>query len=276
VAAERRSSALFSDASVIVTGAGSGIGRETSIALAKEGAHLAIVGRRRTALEETARMIEAHGRSPLIVPADVGDHATHPRIVEGTRSAFGHISGLINNAGNVSAGRLESISVQDILAMIDVNLIAPILLTRVALPELKRSAPSFIVNVSSGVALVTPPFYSVYAAAKNGVAAFGDSLRRELLGREVRVINVFPGATDTPMMQSNRAGAELGFVRESPADVASAIVNALKEGKRQVIRGGEARLALIAANRDDPEAVDERFHCMAAALEAAVSEHRSI
>jgi uncharacterized oxidoreductase len=267
---------LLRDASVIVTGAGSGIGRETAIALAKEGALLTLVGRRHVELEETARMLEAHGSRALVFPADVADRAMHSPILQAAIAAFGQISGLMNNAGNVSAGRLEATSVQDILAMIDVNLIAPILLTRAALPELKRGSHAFIVNVSSGVALLTPPFYSVYAAAKSGLAAFGDSLRRELLGSDVRVLNVFPGATDTPMMQTNRAGAELGFVRESPTEVAAAVVVALKEGKRQVIRGGEARLALIAANRDDPEAIDERFHRLGAALEAAVSDHRSI
>jgi uncharacterized oxidoreductase len=270
------STILLRNKSFIVTGAGTGIGRETSIALAKEGALLALVGRRRTELEETARLVRAAGGQALVFAADIADHATHPLIVEAARSAFGEVNGLINNAGNVRAGRLESISVEDILAMIDVNLVAPILLARAVLPELKRTSRGFIVNVSSGVALLTPPFYSVYAAVKSGVAAFGDSLRRELLGENVSIINVFPGATDTPMMQTNRAGAELGFVRESPADVAAAIVDALKDDKREVVRGGEARLALIAANRIDPAAVDERFRSMKAAFEAAVSDHRSI
>jgi uncharacterized oxidoreductase len=262
--------------SIIVTGAGSGIGRETTIALAKEGALVTLVGRRHAELEETARLVRVLGGQAHVLAADIADHSTHSHIIGRARSAFGEISGLINNAGNVRAGRLEAISPDDILAMIEVNLTAPILLTRAVLPELKRAPSGFVVNVSSGVALLTPPFYSVYAAVKSGVAAFGDSLRRELLGEQVSVINIFPGATDTPMMQTNRAGAELGFVRESPTDVAAAIIEALKHGEREVIRGGDARLALIAANRDDPAAVDERFRGMKAAFEDAVSNHRSI
>jgi uncharacterized oxidoreductase len=270
------SSILLRNQSIIVTGAGSGIGRETTIALAKEGALLTLVGRRRAELEETARLVRALDGQALVLAADIADHSTHSHLIGTARSAFGEVSGLINNAGNVRAGRLEAISPDDILAMIEVNLTAPILLTRAVLPELKRAPSGFVVNVSSGVALLTPPFYSVYAAVKSGIAAFGDSLRRELLGEKVSVINIFPGATDTPMMQTNRAGAELGFVRESPADVAAAIIEALKHGERAVIRGGDARLALIAANRDDPAAVDERFRGMKAALEDAVSNHRSI
>lgn len=270
------SSILLRNQSIIVTGAGSGIGRETTIALAKEGALLTLVGRRHAELEDTARLVRALDGQALVLAADIADHSTHSQLIGAARSAFGEISGLINNAGNVRAGRLEAISPDDILAMIEVNLTAPILLTRAVLPELKRAPSGFVVNVSSGVALLTPPFYSVYAAVKSGVAAFGDSLRRELLGEKVSVINIFHGATDTPMMQTNRAGAKLGFVREPPADVAAAIIEALKHGEREVIRGGDARLALIAANRDDPAAVDERFCGMKAAFEEAVSAHRSI
>ena len=260
----------------IVTGAGSGIGRETAIALAKEGAPLTLVGRRRADLEETSRLVEGVGVRTLVFAADIADHATHARIVEAARSTFGSVSGLINNAGNVRAGRLESIPTEDVIAMIDVNLTAPILLTRAVLPELKRSTQGFVVNVSSGIALVTPPFYSVYAAAKSGILAFGDSLRRELLGENVNVINVFPGPTDTPMMQTNRAPAQLGFALSSPADVAVEIVDAIKDGRREVMRGGEMQLALIAANRNDPVALDERFRSMKDTLETAASGHRSI
>lgn len=263
------------NASIIVTGAGSGIGRETAVALAKEGARLTLVGRRRAELERTAHLVQTSGGRAFVFSADISDPSTHSRIIDKARSTFGEVGGLINNAGNVRAGRLEAISIDDVRAMVEVNLVAPILLTRAALPELKRAACGFVVNVSSGVALLTPPFYSVYAAVKSGLAAFGDSLRRELLGENVRVVNVFPGATDTPMMQTNRAGAELGFVRESPCDVANSIVDALEQQKRDVVRGGDARLALIAANRNDPEAVDQRFQDVKAAFEAAVSNHRS-
>jgi short-subunit dehydrogenase len=262
--------------SFIITGAGSGIGRDISITLAKEGAQLTLVGRRKTELDDTARLVETEGGQASTFAANIADYAQHVGIVDAARSAFGRIDGLINNAGNVRAGHLESISSADILAMVDVNLVAPILLTRAVLGELKRGPHGFIVNVSSGVALLTPPFYSVYAAVKSGIAAFGDSLRRELLDDNISVLNVFPGATDTPMMRTNLAGADLGFTRESSADVAAAIVDALKDGKREVIRGGEPRLALIATNRAQPEVVDERFRGMKTALEAAVSEHRSI
>src|SRR3546814_4653331 len=98
--------------------------------------------------------------------------------------------------------------------MIDVNLVAPIHLTRAALPALRQSGDAMVVNIASGIALVGAPFYATYAAAKAGVAGFGESLRRELKGEGVHVLTAFPGGTDTPMMKSNRAGPELGFSRK--------------------------------------------------------------
>jgi uncharacterized oxidoreductase len=264
------------DRAFVLTGAGSGIGRATAVALARQGARLALVGRRHEPLEVTADLVVLAGGKPLVVAADITNPTSHRTILDKTLSLFGSIDGLINNAGNVRAGRLESISDEDIYAQVDLNLVAPILLTRAALSDLKRSGDAVIVNVSSGVALVGVPFYSVYAAVKSGLAAFGESLHRELLGEGVHVLTVYPGATDTPMMDSNRAGADLGFRRESAEDVADAIVAGIRSRERTVIRGGDARLALIEANRDRPAEVDERFASMKPDFEAAVSGHRSI
>jgi short-subunit dehydrogenase len=260
----------------IVTGAGTGIGRATAIQLARGGANVVLVGRRASPLEETCDLVTAAGGVGLIVQADVGDPNTHREILDQTLFVFERINGLINNAGNVRAGRLESISEAEVLAQLRVNLFAPILLTRAALPEIKQSNEGVVVNISSGVALVGVPFYSVYAAAKGGLAAFGASLRRELLGEAVNVLTVFPSATDTAMMQTNLAGADLGFSRESPEAVAEAIVAAIRSDAREVIRGGDVRAAMIAANRDRPQDVDNRFAAIKDALEAAVSGHRHI
>src|SRR3546814_1366696 len=83
-----------------------------------------------------------------------------------------------------------------------------------ALPARRQSGDAMVANIASGIALVGAPFYATYAAAKAGVAGFGESLRRELKGEGVHVLTAFPGGTDTPMMKSNRAGPELGFSRK--------------------------------------------------------------
>ena len=98
------------------------------------------------------------------------------------------------------AGRLEATSEAEIEAMVTVDLLAPILLTRAALPALRASGDAAVVNVTSGIALMGAPFYTTYAAVKAGLARFGEALRRELKGEGVHVLTIYPGATDTPMM----------------------------------------------------------------------------
>ena len=160
--------------------------------------------------------------------------------------------------------------------MVTVDLLAPILLTRAALPALRASGDAVVVNVTSGIALMGAPFYTTYAAVKAGLARFGEALRRELKGEGVHVLTIYPGATDTPMMKSNRAGPELGFSREPASAVAAAIVEGIETSAFDVIRGGEARAQMIALNRDNPAAVDEQFLRLKPALENAVKGHSAL
>ncbi len=260
----------------LVTGAGSGIGRATALALAGKGVKLVLFGRTRSKLDDTAAAVAASGGCAVVVTGDVTDAAARGTAIECALSHFGRLDILVNNAGNVRAGRLEAVPEAEIRAMIDVDLLAPILLAREALPALKRSGDAAIVNVSSAIALVGAPFYTTYAAVKAGLARFGESLRRELLDEGVHVLTIYPGATDTPMMATNKAGPELGFSRETPQAVAAALVAGLEENVLEVIRGGEVRLAMIATNRDRPQDVDERFRKLKPDLEKAVADHRAI
>ena len=133
-----------------------------------------------------------------------------------------------------------------------------------------------VVNVTSGIALIGAPFYTTYAAVKAGLARFGEALRRELKGEGIHVLTAYPGGTDTPMMKSNRAGPELGFSREPASAVADAIIEGIEADAFEVIRGGETRAKMIALNRDDPAAVDERFLGLKPALEDAVKDHSAL
>jgi uncharacterized oxidoreductase len=90
------------------------------------------------------------------------------------------------------------------------------------------------------------------------------------------ILTVYPGSTETPMMVTNRAGPDFGFACEAPEAVADALVAGLEKGDREVIRGGETRLAMITANRERPAEVDERFRGLKARLEEAVAEHRAL
>jgi len=207
-----------------------------------------------------------------VLSSDLTAPGSPAAVVAATQEQFGGIDVLVNNAGNVRAGRLEAIQESEVLAQIALNLAAPILLTRAALPALRASAGGLVVNISSGIALIGMPFYATYAATKAGIAHFGEALRRELHGEGVQVLNVYPGATSTPMMASSQAGPEHGFTYESPEDVAAATIAGIAAGSLTVVRGGQTRNQMIALNRNDPAAVDEMLAGRKTELEQAVAE----
>lgn len=259
---------------IIITGGSSGIGYELARQLAAKGARLLLTGRnagKLAAAVEAFDNAEVHG-----IAGDITDTATRDALVQEADRLFGGIDMLVNNAGGVRAGRLEDISEADLRAMIDVDLLSPILLTRAFLPMLRASGDGLIVNIASGIAQIGVPFYTGYAAAKGGLARFGEALRRELKGEGVHVVTVFPGATDTPMMASNKAGADLGFALQPVADVVGSIVEGIEADAFEVVRGGEARAAMLDLNRTDPAAMDARFLGLKLALEAAVRDHNAL
>ncbi|WP_432484511.1 SDR family NAD(P)-dependent oxidoreductase [Kineococcus esterisolvens] len=267
----------LNDRSIVLTGAGSGIGRALALQLAERSARLTLVGRRLEPLEAVAAEVGGRGGRAHVVTADLTVAGAPARVVAAAEEAFGGgLDVLVNNAGNVRAGRLESLEESEVLAQVALNLTAPILLTRAALPALRAGGEGLVVNVSSGIGLVALPFYATYAATKAGVAHFGDALRRELAGEGVRVLNVYPGATSTPMMDSSRAGAEHGFEYESAEDVAAATLAGIADGSLRVVRGGQRRRDAIVLDREDPAALDEVLAARKDALERAVATHSSL
>ncbi|WP_207005556.1 SDR family NAD(P)-dependent oxidoreductase [Trinickia mobilis] len=264
------------DKRVLITGGSSGIGLALAHALLSRGAKVAVTGRRPDALAHALRALQQTAPSVSSIAADLATPDGRAATIEQAVAALGGLDILVNNAGGVRAGRLETIPEAELQAMIDVNLVAPILLTQAALPALRASGDATIVNIASGIALIGAPFYATYAATKAGLGRFGEALRRELKGEGIHVLTAFPGGTDTPMMKSNRAGPDLGFAREPASAVADAIVEGIKTDAFEVIRGGEARARMIALNRDDPAAVDERFLGLKPALEEAVKDHSAL
>ncbi|MCK1492146.1 SDR family oxidoreductase [Bradyrhizobium sp. 180] len=260
---------------VLVTGGSSGIGYAIAEAMLKRGARVVITGRRPGALHEAAGKLREFGAVETVA-ADVGTEEGRKVTLASALKALGGLDILVNNAGGVRAGRLEDTSEAEIRAMIEVDLVAPILLTRAALPALRLGGDSLVVNITSGIALVAAPFYATYAGVKAGLAKFGESLRRELKGEGVHVMTVYPGATDTPMMRSSRAGPELGFVREPPGAVSDAVLDGVDKLAFEVVRGGEARAKMIALNREDPAALDKRFLDLKPALAEAVRDHSAL
>jgi short-subunit dehydrogenase len=261
---------------VLITGGSSGIGFALAQALLAKRAKLVITGRRPAVLCAAVEELRTGGGSVAAIAADVGTEEGRTLTLAQALDALGGLDILINNAGGVRAGRLEATSQREIEAMLNVDLVAPILLTRAALPSLRAGGDAMVVNVTSGIALIGAPFYATYAAAKAGLARFGEALRRELKGEGVHVLTVYPGGTDTPMMKTNRAGPELGFAREPASAVAEATIEGIEADAFEVVRGGEARAQMIGLNRDNPAAIDERMLAIKPALEDAVKDHSAL
>ena len=261
---------------VLITGGSSGIGLATAERLARMGAHLLVAARTPQTLADASIGIRNSGCSIETIAADVTTAEGRAAIFATVEKTLGGLDILINNAGGVRAGPLEEITEVEIRAMIEVNLVAPILLSRAFLPLLRASGDGLIVNVTSGSALIGVPFYSVYAATKSGLARFGEALRRELKGEGVHVLTVYPTATETPMMASNKAGPDLGFDREPVSEVADAIVEGIENAAWEIIRGGTTRAQMITLNRENPAAIDERYAKIKPQLQAAVGGHSAL
>ena len=186
----------------IVTGAGSGMGRAIAVALAQEGARVALVGRTVQALEETAHLVSGVDGESLVLPADVGLEADARRIVSATRERFGRIDILVNNAGTNVAKRLFSnTEVDDWNRVLQTNLTGVFLLSREVLPVMREQRGGLIVNVSSIAGKIATIKAGVpYSAAKHGVHALTQMINLEGWEHQIRATTIYPGDTATPIL----------------------------------------------------------------------------
>ncbi|MCK2216168.1 SDR family oxidoreductase [Actinomadura sp. ATCC 31491] len=204
--------------SVVVTGAGTGIGRAIAERALKEGALVTAVGRRRAALEELATDGAAQA-----VPEDVAAPGAAGRIVRAAVERFGALHGVVNNAGLARFARLEEAGPEEFDRMLAVNVRAPAELIRSALPHL-RAARGAVVNVSSVGGVLSMPGRSFYGASKAALNSLTRSLAREL-APEVRVNAVLPGPVDTPMWE------EAGLTPEGRRDLRESLLAATPMGR---------------------------------------------
>jgi len=180
----------------IVTGAGTGIGRACAIALAREGAQVALVGRRRDRVEEVAREI---GDSAFASPADVSRTKEIERLLDQTVRRFGGLNFLLNNAGVLHIGNAEQITEEQWDQTFNVNVRAIWLLSRAALPHMRKAGGGSIINVASTLGIVGARNRAAYASSKGAVVLLTKSMAIDHGHENIRVNAICPGFVETDL-----------------------------------------------------------------------------
>ena len=232
----------------LVTGGGTGIGRGIALALARRGVSVALVGRRPEPLAATVAELRNLGQSALSVIADLSDPDAWPRVIEQVHGAWGPIDTLVHNAGILAGGALLDQSTATVQQCVTTNFTAPLVLTRLLLPDL-IAQQGRVVLVGSTTSFVPLPYLALYGATKAGLHHFGAALRHELTPLGIHLLIAYPPATATAMTAAMAARTRAGTGRQptlaAPEQIGETIVRTLAAGKREAIWwGGEQLLRL--------------------------------
>jgi len=224
----------------LVTGASSGIGEATALALAAEGAAVAVAARRRDRLDALARKSEGDGGRVLVCETDVTDESQAAAAVDDTVGRLGRLDIVINNAGLMLLGPIVGADTGEWTRMVELNVLGLMYVTAASLPHLLQAAEegprrvSDLVNVSSVAGRVARAGSGAYNATKWAVNAFSEALRQEVTERHLRVTLVEPGAVSTELAGHNRpdvlqalAGSLGDIERMEAGDIADAITYAV-------------------------------------------------
>jgi NADP-dependent 3-hydroxy acid dehydrogenase YdfG len=186
-----------------ITGASSGIGEATALALAAEGAAVALGARREDRLADLAKRIEADGGRALAIGVDVADEASARSFVERTHEELGSLDVLVNNAGVMLLGPIEGANTEHWRRMVDVNVLGLLYCTHAALPLMREQGGGTVVNVSSVAGRFARAGSGVYNLTKFGVGAFSEALRQETVESKIRVVVIEPGFVATELQGHN-------------------------------------------------------------------------
>jgi NAD(P)-dependent dehydrogenase (short-subunit alcohol dehydrogenase family) len=242
----------------VITGAGSGIGRATALAMAGRGCHLALADINEAGAQDTARAAQALGVRATAHGLDVADRAAVAAFPQQVRNAHGGVDLLMNNAGVALGGTFEQVSEADFDWLMEINFHGVVRMTRAFLPLLHGSDDARIVNVSSIYGIITPPGQAAYSASKFAVRGFSNALRHELEGSKVGVSVVHPGGVATAIAKNARIptgapGDEVARGRKSmekllrmpPEQAGEIIVRGIEKRQARILVGSDAKAAAL-------------------------------
>jgi short-subunit dehydrogenase len=224
---------------VIVTGASTGIGRETARLFTCAGSNVVLASRNEERLAQAARQLEGYAGRALAVPADVTDRQAVEAMVTRAVEEFGGVDILVNNAGIGLWAALADGSIENMRRVFEVNLFGAIHCIQAVVPHMRRQRRGQIINVSSIAGKIAGPYEGAYAASKYALAAVSDALRLELAGHGIAVVTVYPGLTETRFHDNVLKEMQLppppGVARPvPPVQVARAIIRAARKDQREV------------------------------------------
>jgi NAD(P)-dependent dehydrogenase (short-subunit alcohol dehydrogenase family) len=250
----------LSGTTAVITGATSGIGRETALEFVKAGARVVVAGRREERLRELAAEIEARGGDVLAVRTDVSAQAQVESLIEQTIARFGRIDTLVNNAGVGLAAKFADQSLEDFRRVMEVNFWGAVYACKAAVPRMKtQPAGGVIINVSSILGRRGMPYETAYCASKFALAGFSESLRVELMSEKIDVSTIFPGAVETEIFETAENQTGVAFPNVLPKfparQMARIIVQDARTPQPEIVMALDA-LAIDFFNKLAPGLVD--------------------
>lgn len=227
----------------IVTGASSGIGLSTAVALADRGAKVALLARNTGALEELAQRLPGS----LPIAADMIQFEDVREAVGAVHRHYGRVDGLVNNAGRSYAAAVEEIDPALFDEIFHLNVLGPIVAMQAVIPLMRAQGGGSIVNINSGTAFMTVPQYSVYSASKRALLGFSLTARAELEKDGIVVSEIYPFITATNFGKNRMGNPSGGGPSSNYADgdrpefVAGLVLQAIEEGHAQYFANDRLR-----------------------------------
>jgi NAD(P)-dependent dehydrogenase (short-subunit alcohol dehydrogenase family) len=237
----------LNQASVVLTGSSSGIGRAAALRFAERGANLVLAARSQPNLDEVAETCRRCGVDVEVVPTDVTDEQAVQELCRRALDHFGRIDVWVNNAAVTAFGQFDAMPPEVFRRVIETNLFGYVHGARAVIPVFRRQGSGVLINVASMVGKVGQPLASAYVASKFAVVGLSESLRQELRDTDIDVCTILPASIDTPLFQhgANYTGREPQPIPPvyTAAKVASAIVRTAERPRRETYVGNAGRIA---------------------------------